>query len=127
MAADPNRQYPAVLDPVIYASLDVNNIQDVSVYEKKDEEYQKGVLLQGNILTTAARFLNADAFASTGQGLLCNNMFAYCGNNPVNRVDVGGRAYATAGNNTKQQYKNVVSALGVLRLFIEGLNVLSPN
>ena len=36
-------------------------------------------------------------------------------------------AYATAGNNTKQQYKNVVSALGVLRLFIEGLNALSPN
>ena len=127
MSADPNRQCPVVLDPVIYASLDVNNIQDVSVYEKKDEEYQKGVLLQGNILTTTARFLNADAFASTGQGLLGNNMFAYCGNNPVNRVDVGGRAYATAGNSAKQQYKNVVSALGVLRLFIEGLNALSPN
>ena len=45
MSADPNRQYPVVLDPVIYASLDVNNIQDVSAYEKKDEEYQKGVLL----------------------------------------------------------------------------------
>ena len=29
------------------------------------------------------RFVNADAFASTGQGILGNNMFAYCGNNPV--------------------------------------------
>ena len=36
------------------------------------------------------RFLNADAFASTGQGLLGNNMFAYCLNNPVNYADYDG-------------------------------------
>ena len=29
------------------------------------------------------RFLNADNLVSTGQGILGNNMFAYCGNNPV--------------------------------------------
>ena len=29
------------------------------------------------------RFLNADSYASTGQGFLGYNMFAYCGNNPV--------------------------------------------
>ena len=29
------------------------------------------------------RFINADALVSTGQGLLGNNMFAYCLNNPV--------------------------------------------
>ena len=29
------------------------------------------------------RFLNADAYVSTGQGILGNNMFAYCNNNPV--------------------------------------------
>ena len=29
------------------------------------------------------RFLNADTFVSTGQGILGNNMFAYCNNNPV--------------------------------------------
>ena len=39
------------------------------------------------------RFLNADAFASTGQGLLGNNMFAYCGNNPVNYEDPSGNLY----------------------------------
>ena len=33
------------------------------------------------------RFINADALVSTGQGLLGNNMFAYCGNNPVNYID----------------------------------------
>ena len=36
------------------------------------------------------RFLNADALTSTGQGLLGNNMFAYCGNNAVNNCDPNG-------------------------------------
>lgn len=39
------------------------------------------------------RFLNADAFASTGQGLLGNNMFAYCGNCPGNYSDPSGNLY----------------------------------
>ena len=33
------------------------------------------------------RFINADVYTSTGQGLLGNNMFAYCNDNPVNNVD----------------------------------------
>ena len=37
------------------------------------------------------RFINADAFVSTGQGLLGNNMFAYCRNNPVLRIDISGK------------------------------------
>ena len=36
------------------------------------------------------RFLNADSYASTGQGFLGYNMFAYCGNNPVSRIDKNG-------------------------------------
>ena len=38
-----------------------------------------------------ARFINADDFASTGQGILGHNMFAYCGNNPVNNKDSAGQ------------------------------------
>ena len=37
------------------------------------------------------RWINADGYVSTGQGVLGNNMFAYCGNNPVNRVDPTGQ------------------------------------
>ncbi len=37
------------------------------------------------------RFINADGLVSTGQGVLGNNMFAYCGNNPVNYVDPTGQ------------------------------------
>ena len=36
------------------------------------------------------RFINGDAYAATSQGLLGNNMFAYCGNNPITRGDEGG-------------------------------------
>ena len=39
------------------------------------------------------RFINADSYASTGQGLLDYNMFAYCGNNPVNRADPSGQSW----------------------------------
>ncbi len=39
---------------------------------------------------TMRRFLNADAYASTGQGFIGTNMFAYCNNNPVIFVDNGG-------------------------------------
>ena len=38
------------------------------------------------------RFINADTLVSTGQGLLGNNMFAYCLNNPVNLKDPTGEA-----------------------------------
>ena len=57
------------------------------------------------------RFLNADALASTGQGVLGYNMFTYCNNSPLCRKDPSGQvsillafaiAYTTIGaiNNT---------------------------
>ena len=41
------------------------------------------------------RFINADYYVSTGQGILGNNMFAYCGNNPIIRSDSRGTAFET--------------------------------
>ena len=38
------------------------------------------------------RFINADGYVSTGQDVLCYNMFAYCENNPVNFSDPTGNA-----------------------------------
>ena len=39
---------------------------------------------------TACRFLNADGYASTGQGIVGTNMFAYCNNDPILFVDFSG-------------------------------------
>lgn len=39
------------------------------------------------------RFINADGLVSTGQGILGNNMFAYCANNPISRLDSTGQAW----------------------------------
>ena len=36
------------------------------------------------------RFISADVLVATGQGMLGNNMFAYCRNNPVRRKDTAG-------------------------------------
>ena len=42
------------------------------------------------------RFINADEFISTGQGLFRSNMFAYCENNPVNGIDTNGHCFILA-------------------------------
>ena len=36
------------------------------------------------------RFVNADSYASTGQGIVGYNMFSYCSNGPIIRSDPGG-------------------------------------
>ena len=39
------------------------------------------------------RWINADNQLSTGSDLTGLNLFAYCGNNPVNRIDLTGEAW----------------------------------
>lgn len=43
------------------------------------------------------RFINADSEGGTVGELLSHNVFAYCGNNPVNRFDPDGRAWWIIG------------------------------
>ncbi len=42
------------------------------------------------------RFINSDTFTSTGQSFLGYNMFAYCGNNPINNNDPSGMIWHIA-------------------------------
>ena len=44
------------------------------------------------------RFINADSYASTGQGCIGTNMFAYCLNNPVTATDPTGYDSTTDSN-----------------------------
>ena len=70
------------------------------------------------------RFINADGYTSTGQGILGNNMFAYCGNNPVNYTDPTGQFLesilgfiseaATEAGNALREMKSAFAALGTL-------------
>ena len=46
---------------------------------------------------TICRFINADSYASTGQGIIGYNMFAYCGNCPVNHSDPAGELFGIVG------------------------------
>ena len=43
--------------------------------------------------SNTGRFINVDSYVSTGQGILGNNMYAYCGNNPITRSDRSGAAW----------------------------------
>ena len=43
------------------------------------------------------RFLNADRFVGTGQGLLGHNMYVYCNNNPIVRSDESGTVWIPIG------------------------------
>ena len=50
------------------------------------------------------RFLNADGYADTGDSVLGTNMFAYCGNNPLNYLDsTGSRRMSGRGKRLAQR------------------------
>ena len=69
----------ANLNPIRYRSYYYDS--DIYLYYLQSRYYDP----------VTCRFVNPDAYVSTGQGLLGCNMFAYCGNDPINRVDSTGR------------------------------------
>ena len=60
------------------------------------------------------RFLNADSYASTGQGFLGFNMFAYCGNNPVKNTDPTGETILPDSRATIEEQNLLVAAIDYL-------------
>ena len=66
----------------------VNPLRYRGYYYDSDTEfyYLQSRYYDANI----CRFINADSYSSTGQGITGYNMFAYCGNNPVLRKDNDG-------------------------------------
>ena len=56
---------------------------DLNLYYLNARYYDQGT----------GRFISGDCYVSTGQGLPGYNMFAYCGNSPVFRTDLGGESW----------------------------------
>ena len=55
-----------------------------------DEETQWYYLKSRYYDPETCRFISADVLLSTGQGVLGHNCYAYCGNNPIERIDSEG-------------------------------------
>lgn len=68
------------INPITYRSYYNDNIVGMNMYYLNSRYY----------MADWGRFVSADSYVQTGQGMLDKNMFAYCGNNPVNYVDPDG-------------------------------------
>ena len=71
------------------------------------------------------RFINADGYISTGQGTVGSNMFAYCGNNPVNRTDNTGHFWSEIADVIRVVVAEVGKALGAISPVYEGCGELA--
>ncbi len=68
------------------------------------------------------RFISADGFVSTGQGITGSNMFAYCGNNPINRYDPSGNSFlGIAAGAVLLKYLAAIAASALLLIGIDSI------
>jgi RHS repeat-associated protein len=72
-----------------------------------------------------SRFINADIYISTGQGILGNNMFVYCGNNSVTFVDECGTRYCEATTVINEKgYNRTMACKFQTRVVLEEMDVV---
>lgn len=100
-------------DAVISSATDIANIQPLryrSYYYDSDTGFY---YLQSRYYDPVThRFINTDGLVSTGTGVLGHNMFTYCNNNPINRLDSNGQFWKqlnTWFKNTVNKVKQWVS------------------
>ena len=60
------------------------------------------------------RFITADGYVSTGQELLGTNMYAYCGNNPINRFDSTGHFWSEIFGFANTAASEIGKAMGIM-------------
>lgn len=73
------------------------------------------------------RFMNADIYIDTAQGVVGTNMFAYCNNNPIRFVDPEG-TYSDVLDREKNNSGEVVSIFTIFMLLITAIVLtFNPN
>ena len=60
------------------------------------------------------RFINADSLASTGQGIIGTNMFAYCNNCPILFSDPGGHRIVLSLEGSEDEIRSMIACLLLL-------------
>ena len=73
------------------------------------------------------RFINADAYASTGQGIIGNNMFAYCSNNPIKYTDTAGTRCEIADRGLEEGRPEVVTFSDGVKMSNDLLDFIIQN
>ncbi len=77
------------------------------------------------------RFISADVYMSTGQGIVGNNMFAYCLNNPIAFADNSGEAVVIVILGVTLTLAEAVAVLFILAatidLFVNDEALLCPQ
>lgn len=112
---------------------DKNHIGNINPYRYRgyryDNETQMYYLQSRYYNPEWGRFINADAMISTGQGLLSHNMYAYCENNPINRMDPSGNSWFSAIVNTvKNIVQQVAKAVNTVGNAVKSVvNTVSPK
>ena len=94
-------QTTAILDANGNEIADQNNIAVVNPIRYRgyyvDEETGFYYLQSRYYDVVTKRYINPDGYVFTGQDMQSGNMFAYCGNQPVNRLDTSGNMYVDNG------------------------------
>ena len=76
------------------------------------------------------RFISADGYVSTGQGITGYNMFAYCGNNPVNKVDYSGEsgiAFTIGGIAAWKLITAAIAIIGIAGIAITSITTIQSS
>ena len=85
--------------------------EETGMYYLKSRYYQPEI----------CRFISADNYASTGQGILGHNVYCYCGNNPVNAMDPDGHLFKKLRKIFNRIARKIVKATSVAKKVVKVL------
>ena len=91
--------YDAWGRPINYSGIMASTLGKINPFRYRgyvyDEETGLYYLRKRYYSPTRSRFINEDEYSSTAQGMFSSNMYAYCENKPISRVDGDGKFFFT--------------------------------